>query len=76
MKYYSEKLDELFDSEEACLKKEQEHDEQASRKKELTEKYREETLTAYKELVEARKKFRDAWNKFSEVCSDGIIFKF
>lgn len=76
MKYYSEKLDELFDSEEACLTKEKEHDEQTSKREELIKKYREETLLAYKDLVDARKKFREAYDRFAEICGNEIIFRF
>jgi Skp family chaperone for outer membrane proteins len=59
MKYYSENLKKLFDSEEELTKAEKEHEEELTKKQELadTKKQRaEEVELAYKKTLEAREK--------------------
>ena len=71
MKFYSEKLKKLFDSDEACLKAEEEHDkaqaEAEAKKKALAEERAtraKEVEEAYKVAVEAKRKYDKALNDF------------
>ena len=71
MKFYSEKLNKLFDTQELCAQAEEEHD-----KAEAAKKAKEEELAAtrkaraneveeaYKASVEAQKHYQDLLNKF------------
>ena len=71
MKFYSEKLDRLFDSQKSCDEAEEAHEkalaEAEAKKKALTEKRTErakEVENLYKEASEATKKYETALRQF------------
>ena len=74
MKYYSETLKKLFDSEEACASAEKEHELALKKQKEEKERMQasrkaraEEVEAAMKEAADARKKYNDLLAAF---CKD------
>ena len=72
MKFYSEKLDRLFDTQELCAQAEKEHDEIEAKKKAKEEELATarkkaraiELEAAYEASAEATKHYRDLLNQF------------
>lgn len=74
MKFYSEKLDKVFDTEQACVEAETAHEKALAEKKAKEEELvaarkarANEVEAAYKASVEATKHYRELLNKF---CKD------
>lgn len=67
MKYYSDKLDKLFDSAEECSQAEKDYDTQIAEKKQHELQLKEERSTRAKEIDEARKALEAASKHYHEL---------
>lgn len=67
MKYYSDKLDKIFDSAEECSQAEKDYDTQLAEKKQHELQLKEERSTRAKEIDEARKALEDASKHYHEL---------
>lgn len=80
MKYYSEQLHKIFDSEEACVKAEKTFEEEERKKKEAEEKKANERKQRAAEVEEAMKMANEAIKNYRELltkfCKDYGAFHY